>query len=392
MVKLYFRVVRNSLTRFYYDDCFSRASALAYSTLFALIPVTYMTLWGFGLLGEGQEGATKKFEAILFQILPPIQGEEFKQQIFDSLQSFASNVAQLKTISIIALLFSIYTLINTTESALNVVWRVNSSKSVFAKFADFSTVGLLGPILISFSFFLTSEITSNVPEGINHYITLLLPVAFTCLALTMLYYKLPSASVRLKHAAIGGFIAALLFEVSKSCFALFFEQASTYSKVYGVIASIPVFLIWLYVLWVVVLFGAELAYNCHNAKHLESLKKYKTEFGSLGAIIGLKLLVRIARAFENGDPIPDEGELASYTGAEPPVIRTVLDCLSAAKILTAPEQDTNYRSLRKSPELITINEVQKAFGGDNSSVFLDSWRSVDSSMDTGEVSLKSLIK
>ena len=364
----FWNVITSAALRFYWDDCFSRAAALSYTTLFALVPLTALVFSMFGVFGLTTDQLSLTLRTILEQVLPPMKNsqlQEMQAQVLDHLEQFSLNVRALNTVSIAALIFTSVALLNTIESALNVVWRVTSVFSL-SKIASFWTVVTLGPLFIALSIYWTTRVRllGLADEGSVAYsitISLVVPVIVTALGLTLLFYKLPAAKVALRDALVGAIVSALLFEFVKRSFAYYVGLSTTYSTIYGVVATIPLFLFWLYVAWCVVLYGAEISYQSGSLYILKGLRRYATDLGEIGALLGLRILCVVGRNFLHGNPPPTEGEIAIETGSDPVLVRTCLDILCQAGLLSVPDEKSHARSLTVAPERISITDILRVF-------------------------------
>ena len=150
----YCRVIGMAGNKFYWDDCFSRASSLAYTTLFALVPIAAISFSLFSAFGVNDAEIESNVQRLLGQILPPNENElliNLKMQVYEYLSHFGSTVRSLGAVSIGVLIFTGIALLNTIESALNAVWRVTSELSVFSKITNFWAVITGGPLLFIFS-------------------------------------------------------------------------------------------------------------------------------------------------------------------------------------------------------------------------------------------------
>jgi len=363
-----FEVIISAIVRFYWDDCFSRASALAYTSLFALVPVTALAfsfVTGFGLSAEQTHMA---LVTVISQLLP--SGEDpqiiaLRDQLIMHLEEFLVNVRAMNIFALGALIFTSVALLNTIESALNIIWRVSSSTSILSKIANFWTVITLGPILIILSIILTAKIEISSEQIVTgSFLQYFLPIFVSTTGLTLLYYKLPSARVTILEALCGGFFAALCFEGIKIGFTSYLSLSSNYTTIYGVVATIPIFLFWLYVAWAIILLGAEITYQAGSHYILVGLKLWKSQLGEIGSVLGLRILMSIGKAFLDGKPSPSESELAIETATDPVLVRSCLDTLTEAKILSLPDEKSHARSLILSPEKLTVMMVLNAFRKD----------------------------
>ncbi len=364
------RVLWNATVRFYWDDCFSRAAALAYSTLFSLVPFIALSFSLFTAFRIEERQLEYILKTFLDQILPPIENnqlQEFHDQVFTYVQAFTNNVQAMNTVSIVVLVFSSVALLNTVESAMNVIWRVTSTSGLFAKLINFWAVISLGPLLIAVSIYYTTKFRTLAGahfaggEELFSLIRFFVPASVSWLALTILYYKLPAATVRLRDALWGGAIAAILFEFVKYAFAYYLGLSTTYNTIYGVLASVPLFLFWLYIAWVVVLLGAEISYQAGSIALHDTRRKYATDLGEVGALLGLRMLLYIGKNFLGGQPPPTESEIAIETGSDPELVRTCLDVLTEAKILGHTGKDATQRILLVSPDSLELRRVFETF-------------------------------
>lgn len=363
------RIVTGAMYRFYWDDCFSRASSLAYTTLFALVPVSALGFSMFGVFGLEQVQLADTLHTILSQVLPPIENEQLQtlqDQVFLYLQTFSDNVRALNVISIAVLAFTGVALLNTIESALNVVWRVSANMNVISKITNFWAVITLGPLLFAWSLYWWGKAQVLATQGQSSQIffvvmTFVVPVASTWLALTLMFYKLPAAKVRLQDAALGALFSSCLFEGVKRLFAYYVGLSTTYSTIYGVLATVPLFLFWLYLTWVVILLGAEISYLAGSIHVLRGLRNYTTDLGEVGSVLGLRITYEIAKSFIAGDQPPSESAIAIRTGADPVRVRTCLDILAKSNIITVADPNSHTRALVISPEKLRIRDILDSF-------------------------------
>jgi YihY family inner membrane protein len=285
--------------------------------------------------------------------------------LLEYLEIFSTNVKALNMVSFAVLIFTSVALLNTIESALNVVWRVSSSFSL-SKIASFWMVISLGPFLIALSIYWTAKVRALgvVEEWSWLYfivVSYVIPVLTTTLGLFLLYYKLPAARVRLGDALFGAVLAAVLFEFVKRAFAYYVGLSSAYSTVYGVLTTIPLFLFWLYVAWLVMLFGAEASYQSGSIHILYGMRRFATDLGEIGALLGLRILCAVGSRFLEGHPPPSEGEIAVETGSDPVLVRSCLHVLTESHLISVPDEQTHARALIVAPESLTLGTVFNVF-------------------------------
>lgn len=361
-------VFGTSAYRFYWDDCFSRAAGLAYATLFALVPLCALAFSMFSFVGLTEADLAATLRTIIEQVLPATRNTQTAQlhaQLLQTLSQFASNVRSLNPLSITALFLTAVALLNTIESALNVIWRVTSSLGIVAKVTSFWAVLSLGPIFLGVSIAWTTRTQFYAAEhaGVVWVVLLqfLVPLLITWLGLTLLFYKLPAARVRLPDALLGAFVGAVLFEMTKRFFSYYIGLSTTYSTVYGVMASVPLFLFWLYLAWVVVLFGAEVAYQAGAIEVVRGNRRYATDLGETGGLLGVRILLTIARKFRDAKAPPTESDIAIDSGSDPVLVRACLEVLCQAGLITRADETSHARALLLPPEKITVGRVFEVF-------------------------------
>lgn len=236
------------------------ASALAYTTLLSLVPMIAVTAGFLGALpGFAQyEDMAREF---VFQNFVPA----FGQTVESYLDQFASRAAQLTLSGIVFLVIIALMLMATIENAFNDIWRVREKRRPLLRFLIYWLVLTLGPILIGAGLALTSYLLAMpAAEEVLRFerrLLSVLPFLMTASVLILLYLLVPNCHVPIRNAVIGGICAAIFFESAKYGFAYYVTTVPTYEAIYGALAILPIFLVWIYVSWTIVLSGAQLSYS-----------------------------------------------------------------------------------------------------------------------------------
>ncbi len=250
------------LHHFKQDAGIQHVAALTYTTLLSLVPLMTVTLALFSVF-PASERMTQQVEDFLFQNFVPAAGEAVQQY----LRNFSQKAGKLTGVGFVVLIVVALMLMSNIDKAFNTIWHVRRKRSPVAKFTVYWAILSLGPILIAFSVGVTSYLVS-IPlfsDGetvmlVRTRLLSLMPVVISALAFTLLYALVPNRAVPLRHALAGGVVAALLFELAKRGFALYVTTFPTYETIYGALAAVPIFLIWIYLSWLVTLLGAEFTY------------------------------------------------------------------------------------------------------------------------------------
>ncbi len=257
-----------ALRRFRRDRGMQAASSLTYTTLLSLVPLLAIAFAIFAAF-PAFEGARAHLEEILFANLMP--GAE--DQLREHLNSFLANTGQLGTVGVVALGLSALLLLSTIEATFNRIWRVDRPRPLIVRFLIYWGVLTLGPLLIGAGITLTTDIFSVARDGLNHAglsaedlatesggpAEQLLSIAVQTVLFTVLFAVIPNRRVAWRDALIGGFVSGAGFQILKAGFAWYLANVLTYQTIYGAMAAFPIFLIWLYLSWGVVLLGAVFA-------------------------------------------------------------------------------------------------------------------------------------
>lgn len=236
------------------------ASALAYTTLLSLVPLLAVMAGFLGAL-PGFSQFEDMIRDFVFENFVPAFGET----IDDYLGQFAERASQLTLSGIGFLVVIALMLMATIENAFNDIWRVSERRGLLLRFLIYWLVLTLGPILVgvglaSTSYLLTMSGTEQVLDFDRHLLSAV-PFLMTTIALVLLYILVPNCHVPVRYAVIGAIGAAVLFESAKYGFAYYVTTVPTYGAIYGALAVLPIFLVWIYVSWIIVLLGAQLTYS-----------------------------------------------------------------------------------------------------------------------------------
>lgn len=246
---------RLAFAQFQEDRLNRVAQALSYTTLLSLVPLTTLAFGVFSIFPVFQKWMLV-MQNYLYSHFVPAAGDVVQRY----LNQFASKSAQLTAFGLGFLIVTALMLMATIEETFNDIWRVPQKRKLVHRFLSYWAILTLGPILLGVSLSLTSALFSfsggNVGVGVWHAVLVSLPFVAEVCVFMLLYIVVPNATVSWRHALIGSMVTALLFEVAKRGFALVVIKYSSYRLVYGALAALPVFLIWIYVSWAVILMGA----------------------------------------------------------------------------------------------------------------------------------------
>ncbi|MFT7684939.1 MAG: membrane protein [Candidatus Azotimanducaceae bacterium] len=236
------------------DNCARSAAALTYQSLFAVVP--FLTLmYGMFRIASAFDGLGQKVEELIFGNIIP--GNVSVVQEY--LHSFSDQTSNLGIPSVILLAVVSFLMLVTIERTFNDIWSVKSPRHGFQRFLIYWLVLTLGPLffgiaLATSTYLMSLSFITDVARSTQFLDWL--PIILSSVMFTLFYYVIPNSVVPLRHAAIGGVVIAILFEIAKLVFSTVMGQSS-FEVIYGAFAAVPLFLFWIYVSWTIILLGAE---------------------------------------------------------------------------------------------------------------------------------------
>ncbi|HYF97488.1 MAG TPA: YihY family inner membrane protein [Coxiellaceae bacterium] len=248
--------------RFLAEGCADRAASLVYTTLLSLVP---LSLVAFAILSyiPWFHGVGAHIQDFVFDNFVTSSA----QSLVDTFKNFMQALPNLSKTNFIALIiFSLLTIYN-ISSAFNAIWHVRKHRNIVWSFFIYLLILILTPVLVGLGFVLSSLFISlpfisggaHVPLVIQ-VLFWLTPYVLTFIAFTFLNWVLPTCKVSLYAAAIGGLVTSILFELAKMAFGYYLAYFSSYQILYGALAIFPIFLVWLYISWIVILIGAMISH------------------------------------------------------------------------------------------------------------------------------------
>ena len=256
-----FEYARFVVRRFAEDRCLMVAGSLTYTSLLALVPLFAVTITLTAQVPLVRDFILEVKAFILKNFLPDVAG----RMVGVYMEQFAQNASRLTVIGLAIILVTAIALMFTIDNAFNDIWRTKQRRTWWKRLAAYISLLSFGPLLIGASLSVTSYVVhlthkfGRVLPMVDDGLLTIIPFGLTMIALVFAYRTVPNRYVPMRHAAIAGVLAALLFEVVKHLFVAYIIRVPTYSLVYGAFASVPIFLLWMFCCWLVVLIGAEVA-------------------------------------------------------------------------------------------------------------------------------------
>jgi len=297
--------------RFIADDCFKLAASLAYTTLLALVPLVTIGLAVFSTFPAFQNFTVGVNEFVARAMLP----SAVEQIVATHLDQFTRSAGRLTAVGIIFLGLTAILLMQTIDAALQRIFAVRRARPWTLRILTYWGVLTLGPLLIGASLSITSYLLRVAPVRGRYIDPFLLfdviPFALTAIAFVLLYKVVPNRRIEAKDALIGGLCAALLFEAMKQGFAVYIARFPTYTLIYGAFAAIPIFLLWIYLSWLVVLLGAVLAATLPEWRSGHAGSRMLCDMDVAERLQGLLRLLRALVATQRAHVVPTSNALAA---------------------------------------------------------------------------------
>lgn len=295
------------IKRFVEDQCMRIAAALSYTTLLALVPlgaIAFAILSAFPVFDDVQA----IIKSAVFRNFMP----DFVEDVQTYFEQFITQTQDLTAIGIVALAVTAILLLATIEAAFNGIFHVKAKRPFLPRMLMFWAVLTLGPLLLGGSLSLGTYLlivsewmgVDKVP-GLGGIAARFVPGVMAIFAFAVFYAIVPYRPVKLRDALIGGLVAGVLFSIGRKLFALYIAAFPAYQTIYGAVSMVPIFLIWMYVSWAIVLIGAEIAAclpHWGRARAAENFEALASACQLEATLVAVENLWRHARGEQSVDP------------------------------------------------------------------------------------------
>ena len=325
-----------------------RASALTYTVALSIVPVlalAFSALKGFG--------GAERLRPLIDQYLA-LGSSGVSAQLMKYIENV--NGAALGSAGGAVLLMTVISTMSTVEQALNTIFNVPQSRSYFRKFSDYLSVLFTVPLLIVAAL----GVTAFLSVQIGHFpiVTMLAPYLFVWSGFFFLYIFFPYTRVRYGPALLGSFFTAILFQIAQWGYVRFQVGVASYHAIYGALASLPIFLVWIYVAWAVVLFGAELTAAIQRGDIPTTIGPMSADFPYIAT---LQILLRLSdRALHSGQVIRTETLAREMNVSESTILPVVTALMEGGFIIRADPGSPSHNQglfLARDPSAIVIAEA-----------------------------------
>ncbi len=327
-----------------------RAMSLVYTTLLSLVPllaVSFSVLKAFGVHNQ--------IEPLLQNLMTPLgpQGVEITNNIIGFVENM--KVGVLGAIGVALLFYTVISLMQKIESAFNYAWRVTQVRALHQRFSDYLSVVLIGPVLIFSAIGVSGTLMSNgfvvwlsgfeVLGWLIASLTRLLPYLLIIAAFTFIYVFIPNTKVKLVPALYGALVAGVLWETAGRIFAGVVVSSTNYVAIYSAFAALIFFLIWLYVGWIILLVGANIAFYVQNPDYVSSPRRELNLSNHMKERLALAVMLNIARNYYRDKSALTNKQLANRLRTPSDIVRQVLSALEKQSLISP----TNGKVIRYLP-------------------------------------------
>ena len=348
-----YRLSLRILAQWARDKCPQQAAALAFQTALSLVPVTaivFSLLRAFGSLESESRLSTFVSEHV-FPQLPDVTEKiiEFSSKV---------SIGALGGGGLLFTLVTCYSLYSYVEKIFNDIWRVGERRTLIGKFLTFYAMVTLLPALAGFSLYWSGKLVES--GSVSRFV---MPALIQLVALTFMNKLLPRANVNWGAAILGGVVTSFLLEVLKWGFVKFAVRImmKSYSSVYGPLGLVPLVLVWIYVSWLLILLGAEIAHALQNLRLLEAEDRRRRDDEPINGLLAAQLLAAVAATHEVGGAGHPKERLVTEFGLTPDNVERVVARLKQRGLIAEVRGDMNGYVPGRPASTIGLDEVLAAF-------------------------------
>lgn len=345
-----------------------RAMSLVYTTLLSLVP-----LLAFSFSVMKGLGVHNRIEPMLYSALEYLGPSG--QQLADRIMGFVENVRAdvLGTIGLVVLIYLIISLVQKIEASFNFVWHVQQPRSIGKRFSNYLTVILIGPLLISAAIAVTAAVSNNdivqeilsvEPLGtLMLLISQLVPYLIVISTFTFIYMFVPNTDVKLRPALIGGLVAGVAWQTAGWAFATFVVGSGKYVAIYSSFAIMLTFMIWLYLNWLILLIGAQVAFYLQNPNFIEKTAGRLTLSNELRERLAMDVMYLVAKSFRKRDTVWNVKRLSDHFMIPADALATITQRLERCGLLMMTDEKEGRFVPGTDLEFIGMESVRAAVRG-----------------------------
>lgn len=339
-----------------------RAMGLVYTTLLSIVPLLALS---FSVLKAF--GVTNQIQPMLVNLLAPLgeKGVDLALRITGFIENM--NVGVLGAVGLVMLLYTSVSLIQKIEESLNYIWHAPRPRPLGERFTRYLTVLLVGPLLVFSALAVTASLMNiSVVRSLLaidllgqaiQLVSRLVPYLLIIVAFTFVYRFMPNTRVRFWPALLGGIVGGIAWQSAGWLFAVFIAGSNNYSAIYASFAILILFMIWLYISWLVLQFGASVAFYVQHPEYLYLRGGEPRLSNRMRERLALSAMEQVARRFMAGEAAPTQQMLTQQLRMPTHVLSVVLDALEDKALLVVTGDDPPCYLPARDPAHILVGEV-----------------------------------
>lgn len=339
-----------------------RAMGLVYTTLLSIVPLlalSFSVLKAFGVYNQ--------IQPMLQQFLVPLgaKGEEIARQIATFIEKM--NVGVLGALGLTLLLYTAISLMHKIEESLNFIWHIPQPRPLADRFSRYLSVLMVGPILVFSALGITASVMNidtvralmalDVLGQAMQAISQLVPYLLVIAAFTFIYLFIPNTRVRIGPALVGGIAGGIAWQTAGWAFAVFVVSSNRYAAIYSSLAILILFMLWLYLSWLILLFGASVAFYAQHPEYLYVSGGEPRLSNRMRERLALSVMSLVAGRFIAGERMPSLAEFTRQFGVPMHSLQAVLGALERNQLLVQSNDDPARYLPARDPSIIPVMQI-----------------------------------
>lgn len=346
-----------------------RAMSLVYTTLLSIVPLlalSFSVLKAFGVHNQ--------IQPMLLNFLEPLgeKGQEIASNIVQFIENM--NVGVLGAVGLVLLLYTAISLMQKIELSLNYIWHIPNPRKIGERVVRYLSVLMVGPILVFSAIGITATVMSHeamqgmleigVLDETVKVLSRLMPYLLVISFFTFVYMFIPNTQVHFKPALVGGIVSGVAWQTAGWVFATFVASSNNYAAIYSSLAILILFMIWLYLSWLILLFGASVAFYAQHSEYLylrDSGPRLSDRLSNrMRERLALSIMYLVAGKFLDGENMPSLLDFKRSLGVPMHVLQTVLDVLEQQELIVQNGDDPPTYLPARDPSLVSVTQVLNA--------------------------------
>ncbi len=356
-----------------------QAAALSYYTMFGIVPLAVVMLMVFQFFPAYQDAGQNIKDYVYTQLhlatieYPDPANPNTNIKLTDNLDAIVAKVfagfnqGTIAVLGAVLIIFAALMMLLTIEAAFDQIWGVGISRSILHRIVNYWAILTLAPLLLATAIYVATKyaaISQIQKTVLSHTAPAVVSYFASVAGFFLLYLLLPNTKVKIRAAIWGAVIAAIVWTLAKWGFKLYVVKFIPYNQVYGALGLIPLSVFWIYLSWLIVLFGLQLTYTTQHLSTLDAAEiaaaQKREEYFIASDLTIMNMVGEIASAFKAGDGAVEAGTISGKLNMPPEFAEKVLSHLVARGILVRVSEPKEGFLPAKSPDDMKLSEIAAA--------------------------------